>query len=364
MATKRDYYETLGVDKNADETAIRKAYREIAKKYHPDVRPDDKEAEAIFKEATEAYSVLSDKEKRQKYDQIGHEAFTNTGGAGGGSYDFNYNDLSSMFGGFGDIFSEMFGGRTSRSANPNAPRKGATIQASINISFSDAVFGCDKEIEIPYKETCSSCNGTGMKKGTSTVKCAKCGGRGQINVTQQTIFGMAQTIKTCPDCNGKGEIIKEKCPDCNGKGYKSIRKKINITIPAGVDDGNSLKLAGRGDPGINGGERGDLIIQIFVKEDPLFERDEYDIYTTVKIPYTKAALGGEINIKTIHGDEKYTIKAGTQTDTVVQLRGKGVPKLHGFGRGDHFAKLVVDVPKKLNSKQKELLESLAKTFEV
>ncbi len=363
MADKRDYYEVLGVDKNADDTALKKAYRALAKKYHPDTNPGDKEAEAKFKEASEAYAVLSDPDKRRQYDQFGHAAFEG-GGAGGG---FSGMDMDDIFGSFGDIFGDLFGGGfggRSRRADPNAPQRGANLRTTVRITFEEACFGVEKEIEIPSKVTCQKCGGNGCKPGTQPIKCGQCGGTGQIVRTQQSLFGMVQNVSVCPACAGTGKIIKEKCPDCHGNGYTSKKEKLQVSIPAGIDHGQSVRLRGKGEPGKNGGARGDLLVEVYVDRHPDFQRHDYDIYSTVKISYPRAVLGGDIIIHTIDGDVAYNVKAGTQTGTRVRLRGKGVPSLRNKKmRGNHYVDLVVDVPTSLSREQKKLLEQFAETLE-
>lgn len=352
---KRDYYEVLGVAKSADDAALKKAYRVLAKKYHPDTNPGDAEAEKKFKEASEAYSVLSDPQKRQQYDQFGHAAFD--GGAGGpggfGGFDFNGADMGDIF---GDIFGDLFGTGRSRSATRNGPMKGASVKTSIRISFEDAIFGCDKEIEINYKEECGQCHGTGAKAGTSAETCSKCNGKGKIMYTSQSFFGQVQNVQTCPDCNGTGKVIKEKCPDCYGTGYKTRRKKFSINMPAGIDNGQVVRMTGVGEPGTNGGERGDLLVEAVVSQHPIFKRQETSIFSTVPISFARAALGGTIRIKTVDGEVEYEVKPGTQTDTKVRLKGKGVPSLRNKAvRGDHYVTLVVQVPERLTEAQKDAL---------
>ena len=355
--SKRDYYEVLGVPKDADEDALKKAYRKLAKKYHPDANPGDKAAEAKFKEASEAYSVLSDPQKRQQYDQFGHAAFEQGGaGAGGfgggfGGFDFG-GDMGDVF---GDIFGDIFGGGRSGRAR-SGPSRGANIKTSVRITFEEAVFGCDKEIEINFKETCASCHGTGAKAGTSPQTCSKCNGKGKIMYTQQSFFGTVQNVQTCPDCNGTGQVIKEKCPDCYGTGYKTVRKKFKVSIPAGIDNGQCVRLAGGGEPGTGGGERGDLLVEAVVSQHPIFKRQDTSIYSTVPISFARAALGGPIRIKTVDGEVEYDVRPGTQTDTKVRLKGKGVPSLRSRSvRGDHYVTLVVQVPERMNQAQKEAL---------
>ena len=352
---KRDYYEVLGIDKSADDAAIKKAYRVLAKKYHPDVNPGDKEAEVKFKEASEAYAVLSDPEKRRQYDQFGHAAFDGgAGGAGGfGGFDFSGADFSDIFGdmfGFGDIF----GGR-GRSRN-NGPMKGEDIRTSMRITFEEAVAGCKKEVELNVKEECKSCHGTGAKAGTSPETCSKCGGKGQVVFTQQSMFGTIRNIQACPDCRGTGKIIREKCSDCRGTGFVSMRKKYEVDVPAGVDSGQRKRLTGLGEPGLNGGPRGDVVIEFIVGRHPIFQRQDLNIFSAVPISFAVAALGGEIMIDTVDGKVAYDVKAGTQTDTKIRLRGKGVPSWRNKDvRGDHYVTLVVQTPDKLSGEAKELL---------
>lgn len=352
---KRDYYEVLGVDKNADDAAIKKAYRQLAKKYHPDMNPGDKEAEKKFKEASEAYAVLSDADKRRQYDQFGHAAFD--GGAGGaGGFDFNSADMGDIF---GDIFGDLFGGGRMRRSGANAgPMQGANLRAQIRVTFEEAVFGCDKEIELTLKDECGSCHGSGAKAGTSPVTCTKCGGRGQVVYTQQSLFGMVQNVRVCPDCNGTGKVIKEKCPDCYGTGYIAGKKKIAVTVPAGIDNGQSIRIRGKGEPGTNGGPRGDLLVEVVVARHPIFQRQDTNIYSTAPISFVTAALGGSVRIKTVDGEVEYDVKPGTQTDTKVRLRGKGVPSLRNKNvRGDHYVTLVVQVPTSLTKEAKEALQA-------
>ena len=351
---KRDYYEVLGVDRGADEATIKKAYRQLAKKYHPDMNPGDKEAEKKFKEASEAYAVLSDAEKRRQYDQFGHAAFEQGGGGAGGfgGFDFNGGDMGDIF---GDIFGDLFGGGRSRRAN-NGPMKGANVRTAVRITFEEAVFGCEKQLDLNLKDECTTCHGTGAKPGTSPETCPKCGGKGQIVYTQQSLFGTVRNVQTCPDCNGSGKIVKEKCADCHGSGYITNRKKIAVTIPAGIDNGQSIRIREKGEPGVNGGPRGDLLVEIQVERHPIFQRQDMNIYSTAPVTFAQAALGGQIHITTVDGDMAYDIKPGTQTDTKIRLKGKGVPSLRNKNiRGDHYVTLVVQVPTKLNEEAKEYL---------
>ncbi len=355
MAEKRDYYEVLGVSKTASDSEIKSAYRKLAKKYHPDMNPGDKEAEAKFKEASEAYAILSDADKRRQYDQFGHAAFDGGAGGGAGGFDFNGFDMGDIF---GDIFGDFFGGGgRSRSAN-NGPMKGQNVRVSVHLTFEEACFGTEKEIELNIKEDCAKCHGTGAKPGTQPETCSKCGGKGQVVFTQQSLFGVVRNVQACPDCHGTGKIIKDRCPDCGGSGYISRRKKISVSIPAGIDNGQSIRIRDKGEPGINGGPRGDLLVQVIVGRHPIFQRQDYDIYSTAPITFAQAALGAEVRIKTIDGDVMYTVKPGTQTDTRVRLRGKGVPTTRNKQvRGDHYVTLVVQVPTKMNAEQKELLKA-------
>ena len=353
MADKRDYYEVLGVNKNATENEIKHAYRKLAKKYHPDMNPGDKNAEEKFKEATEAYEVLSDPEKKARYDQFGHAAFEQGGGGAGGfgGFDFGSGDMGDIF---GDIFGDLFGG--GRRRPNNGPMKGANVHASVRITFEEAVFGCEKELDLTLKDVCETCHGTGAKPGTSPETCSKCHGTGQVVYTQQSMFGTIQNVQTCPDCHGTGKVIKDKCPDCRGTGFISNRKKIKVTIPAGIDNGQSIRIREKGEPGTNGGPRGDLMVEVVVARHPIFQRQDMNIFSTAPITFAQAALGGEVRISTVDGDVMYDIKPGTQTDTKVRLKGKGVPSLRNKNvRGDHYVTLVVQVPTKLNEEAKEAL---------
>lgn len=361
---KRDYYEVLGVSKDADDAALKKAYRVLAKKYHPDANPGDKQAEAAFKEINEAYSVLSDPKKRAQYDQFGHAAFDPRmgGGSGGGFYEGNAADFGDIFGdlfGGGDIFGSFFGGggRGAQRA-ANAPMRGANVHATVRLSFEEAVFGCKKKITIDYKEECETCKGSGAKPGTSPEICPTCKGQGKIVKTSRTAFGTMQNVQVCPNCHGSGKIVKEKCTSCNGTGYKRVRKSFEVSIPAGIDNGLSVRMPQGGEPGVNGGERGDLLVECIVSPHPIFKRQESNIFSTVPISFATAALGGTIRINTVDGEVEYTVKAGTQTDTRVRLAGKGVPSLRNPKvRGDHYVTLVVEVPTKLNEQQRAALKS-------
>lgn len=352
---KRDYYEVLGVDRSADDATIKKAYRQLAKKYHPDANPGDKEAEAKFKEASEAYAVLSDSEKRRQYDQFGHAAFDGgAGGAGAGGFDFSGMDFGDMF---GDIFGDFFGGGSRRGAS-NGPMKGANLRTSVRITFEEAVFGCEKEIDMVLKDECTTCGGTGAKPGTSPETCTKCGGKGKVVFSQQSLFGMVQNVQTCPECNGSGKIIKDRCTSCRGTGYTSSRKKIKVSIPAGIDNGESVRIREKGEPGVNGGPRGDLLVEVIVSSHPIFQRQDMNIFSTAPISFAQAVLGGETRISTVDGDVIYEVKPGTQTDTRIRLKGKGVPSLRNKNiRGDQYVTLVVQVPTSLSAEAKEALRA-------
>ncbi len=362
--SKRDYYEVLGVSRDADDATLKKAYRELAKKYHPDMNPGDAEAEKKFKEASEAYAVLSDPEKRRQYDQFGQAAFDQGaggaggfGGFGGGGFDFNNMDFNDMFGDiFGDIFGSAGGASGRGSSRNQGPVKGMNLRASVTISFEEAITGCEKEIVVDLKDPCPDCHGTGAKPGTSPETCPRCGGRGQIVTTQQSLFGTVQNVQTCPECGGTGTVIKEHCPRCNGTGYISSTKKIAVTIPAGIDSGQSVRIRDKGEPGQNGGPRGDLLVEVNVARHPIFQRQDMNIFSTVSISFAVAALGGDIRIKTVDGDVIYTVKPGTKTDTKVRLKGKGVPSLRNpQTRGDHYVTLVIQTPEKLSREAKDVL---------
>ena len=352
MADKRDYYEVLGVARTANDDEIKKAYRQLAKKYHPDMHPGDAECEAKFKEASEAYAILSDADKRRQYDQFGHAAFEN-GGPGAGGFDFSGMDFSDIF---GDLFGDFFGGGSRRASN--GPMKGANLRAAVHISFEEAAFGCEKELEITLKEECAACHGSGAKAGTSKETCTKCGGKGRVMMTQQSLFGMVQNVTTCPDCRGSGQVIKTPCPECSGSGYVARRKTITVSIPAGIDNGQSVRIRDKGEPGKNGGPRGDLLVEVIVAPHPIFQRSDYDIYSSAPMSFAQATLGGTIIIDTLDGQVAYDVKPGTQTDTRIRLKGKGVPSLRNKAmRGDHYVTLVVQVPTGLSHEAKEALKA-------
>lgn len=357
---KRDYYEILGVDRGADDAAIKKAYRQLAKKYHPDANPGDKEAEQKFKEASEAYAVLSDPEKRKQYDQFGHAAFEQGGAGGPDGFDFSGMDMGDIF---GDIFGDFFGGG-SRRRDTTAPMKGANLRAAVHVTFEEAAFGCEKEIELTLKDECSKCGGTGAKPGTQPETCSKCGGKGKVVYSQQSLFGMVQNVMTCPDCNGTGKVIKEKCPDCRGTGYIASRKRIKVTIPAGIDNGQSVRIRGKGEPGVNGGPRGDLLVEVIVRPHAFLQREGMNLFSTAPISFAQAALGGEVRISTIDGDVLYNVKPGTQTDTRIRLKGKGIPSLRNKNtRGDHYVTLIVQVPDRLSNEAKEALRKFDSLYD-
>jgi molecular chaperone DnaJ len=352
---KRDYYEVLGVERGASEEAIKKAYRTLAKKYHPDMNPGDKEAEQKFKEINEAYAVLTDPEKRSRYDQYGHEGIDPSMGGGFGD-----------FGGFGgfdfsDILNSFFGGAQTGSARRNAPQRGEDIHFRLTITFEEAAFGCKKEITFSRIEKCSECGATGAAKGTSPETCPTCRGTGTVKTTQRTALGLFQTSRSCDNCHGTGKVIKNPCNNCNGKGYVKVNKKLSVTIPAGIDDGERVGLPGQGNDGRNGGPSGDLVLVITVRPHLIFERDGYDIYCEVPITFVDAALGAEIDIPTLDGKMKYTIPEGTQTGTKFTLRGKGIQHIHSTKRGDLIFSVTVEVPKNLTDQQKDLLRKFAET---
>ena len=342
MAEKRDYYEVLGIPKTATEAEIKKAFRTTAKKYHPDMHPGDKECEEKFKEAQEAYAVLSDPDKRRQYDQFGHAAF-----------DFSGMDMGDIF---GDIFGDFFGGGSRRGPS-NGPAKGANVRLSVRITFEEAVFGCSKELEFSYKEECSTCHGTGAKPGTSPETCSKCGGKGKVVYSQQSLFGMMQNVQTCPDCQGSGKVVKEKCTNCRGTGYIAKKVKKTVEIPAGIDNGQCVRVRDYGEPGVNGGPRGDLLVEVIVARNPAFERQDMNIFSNASISFGIAALGGDVRIKTVDGDIIYTVAPGTQSGTRIRLKGKGVPSLRNKAvRGDHYVTLIVNTPTGLSKEAKDALK--------
>ncbi len=358
MATKRDYYEVLGVGKGASEDELKKAYRKLAKQYHPDLNPDNKEAEAKFKEANEAYEVLSDKDKKAKYDQFGHAGVDPNGFGGGGFGGFD----GGGFGDLGDIFNMFFDGSNfGSSKRRNGPVKGADLKYELEIDFHDAAFGLNKEIHITRNESCDECKGSGAKPGTSVETCKRCGGTGEVKFTQNTMFGRVVNVRPCDDCHGEGKIVKTPCPTCVGRGTVRKNRKITLDIPAGVDTGSVMPLRGEGEPGQKGGPKGDLYIYIRVKPHKLFKREGNDIFFEMPVTFVQAALGAELKIPTLEESESFELPEGTQTGTTFKLKGKGIPSLRSKVRGDLYFTVKVEVPKKLNDKQKELLRSFAET---
>lgn len=359
MAEKRDYYEVLGVAKTATADELKKAYRKLAKENHPDLHPGDKECEARFKEINEAYEILSDTDKRAKYDQYGHAAFDPSQGFGG----FGGFDGFSGFGGFGDIFGDIFGGGFGGFGGgaraSNAPRKGENIRATVNVKFEEAAFGVKKEINVTKVEQCPDCKGTGCAEGTTAEVCPDCKGTGSVKTTQRTPFGMVQSSSQCPKCHGSGKIIHSPCSSCRGSGNIRRQHKVTVTIPAGIDDGQTISLRGQGHVGANGGPAGDMLVTVIVQPHARFEREGTSVLLEQEISYAQATLGAEIEVPTLDGKVKLTVPEGTQTDTVFRLKGKGVPFLRGQGRGDQFVTVRVQVPKNLTSSQKELLRQFA-----
>lgn len=353
--SKRDYYEVLEVEKNASEAELKKAFRRLARQYHPDVNPGDKEAEAKFKEINEAYEVLSDPQKKAQYDQFGHAAFGNGAGEGG------FGGFGQDFGGFGDIFDMFFGGGGGGQRR-RGPTKGADLKYNLEMSFEEAVFGLEKDISVHKTESCEKCHGTGAAPGTSAIKCAKCQGTGQLQFTQSTPFGRFVQSTVCDACRGSGEIIEEPCSTCGGRGVVRKSVKIHIKVPGGVDTGSRLRVTGEGEPGERGGPPGDLYVFIRVRPHKIFKREGNDIITEVKISFPRAALGDEIEVPAIDGKVKLKIPEGTQSGTFFRLKGKGVPDVHGYGKGDQHVKVIIETPAKLTEEQKRLLQEFAKTF--
>ncbi|MCT4565779.1 MAG: molecular chaperone DnaJ [Maledivibacter sp.] len=353
--SKRDYYEILGVDKNVDDAALKKAYRKLAMKYHPDRNPDNKEAEQKFKELSEAYEVLSDKQKRNMYDQFGHAGVNGNGQGGFGAGQGGFGGFEDIF---GDIF-DMFGGGFSSGRRRNRPQKGSDIKIQVDLSFEEAAFGVDRDIEVSRHEECSKCHGTGAKPGASKKTCQKCGGTGEVRYTQRTPLGSFVNVRTCDSCNGEGTIIDNPCEECNGHGKVRKKKKINVKIPAGVDSNSVITLRGEGEPGTKGGPHGDLYLVIRMLPHKIFKRDGYDIICEIPITFVQATLGDEIVVPTLDGKVKYNIPEGTQSSTVFRLKGKGVHVLNSNGRGDQYVKVIVDIPKKLNEEQKDVLRKFA-----
>ncbi len=362
MADKRDYYEVLGIQKGATEDEIKKAFRKKAKQYHPDLNPDDPSAAEKFKEVNEANEVLSDPQKRQRYDQFGHAGVDPSYGGGAGGYGGGFGGFGGDGIDLGDIFESFFGGGMSggsRGADPNAPKRGADITVSLDISFMEACKGVKHTIELNRSETCDSCGGSGAKAGTSPKTCPDCNGTGKIRFNQRTILGTMASTRPCSKCGGKGKIIESPCQGCHGTGRMQKKSPVTVNVPAGIDDGQVLRVAGQGHVGANGGSRGDLNVRITVRKDNLFERKGFDVWTEVPITYAQAVLGAEITVPTIDGNVTYNIPEGTQPDTIFRLRGKGIQKLQRDGRGDQYVKVVLEVPRNLNKKQKEALQAFS-----
>lgn len=358
---KRDYYEVLGVSKGASDDELKKAYRKVAKKYHPDLNPDNPEAEAKFKEVNEAYEVLSDPQKRARYDQFGHAGVDPNFGAGQGGYGgyssggFGFDDFD-----LGDIFSSFFGGGGGR--NPNARQRGRDLQTTLNLTFEEAAKGCRKTVEFSRVEDCSECGGSGAAKGTSPTTCPECQGRGVVNVQTRSALGVITTQRTCSRCGGTGKIITNPCHKCNGKGKVRRKIKTDVNVPAGIDDRQVINVRGKGDAGMNGGPSGDLKVVVLIKKHPYFERDGYDVWLTKHISFVQAALGAEVSVHTLDGDEKISIVAGTQNGAVIKMKGKGIERLGSGRRADQFVKIVVDVPTSLSKEQKDLLKQFDKDY--
>ena len=365
MADKRDYYEVLGVQKNASADEIKKAYRSLARKYHPDLHPDDKDCAEKFKEVNEAYEVLSDPSKKERYDQFGHAGVDPNYGGGG----FNGGAGFNPFGDMGDIFENLFGGGFgggfggSTRSRADAPRRGQDVDTTVTIEFMEACMGVKREIKINRLDKCPDCKGTGASAGSTPQTCPECNGRGQVKVAQRTPFGVISSQKTCTKCGGKGKIVSNPCSKCGGNGRIRVSKSLSVDIPAGIDDGQMLRVSGQGDAGVNGGPSGNLNVGVRVKNHPLFEREEYDIHCEIPITYAQAVMGDELVVPTIDGNVKYSIGEGTQTGTVFRLKGKGVKKLQRSERGDQYVKVYVEVPKNLDKKQKELLKEFEASLE-
>lgn len=359
MAEKRDYYEVLGVGRNATPEEIKKAYKKLAKKYHPDLNPDSKTAEEKFKEVSEAYSVLSDDNQRARYDQFGHEGLNGQGMGGFGG-----------FGGFGgqgfdmgDIFSSFFGGGFGgQTRDPSAPQRGGDLRLDLTVTFEEAAKGVEKEVSVTRMEACPDCKGSGAKPGTGRETCSQCSGSGRVRLNQTTPFGQFQTVKTCSACGGSGSVIKEPCPKCSGSGRVRKHHKIKVNVPAGVDNGSRLRMQGEGEGGVNGGSNGDLFIYVTVKPHKFFKREGDNVFLEQQISFAEAALGADIEVPTLDGPVKLTIPEGTQTGTTFRLRGRGFPKLRGYGRGDQHVRVKLFTPQRLSDEQKELLRKFDSTY--
>lgn len=356
--TKRDYYEVLGLQKGASEADIKKAYRQMAKKYHPDLNPGDKAAEEKFKEVGEAYEVLSDSEKRARYDQFGHAGVDPNYGAGGaGGYNVDFGDI-------GDIFSSFFGGGFGGGgrSNPNAPRRGADIRQSVMLSFEEAAKGCRKEVSYKRVETCNECGGSGAKAGTSPKTCPDCNGTGYVRVNQRTPFGVIQSQHACEKCRGTGKIIEQKCSKCSGMGKVRVTSTKTVDFPAGVDEGQQVRVMGAGDQGSNGGSAGDLFVEVGIRPHPVFERDGYDVHMEQPITYGQAVLGAEIEVPTLDGNVKIKVPAGTQPGDINRMQGKGIQRLNSRNKGDQYVHFTVAVPKNVTDEQRELIMQLEKSM--
>ena len=356
---KRDYYEVLGISKGASEDEIKKAYKKMARKYHPDLNPDNKEAEEKFKEVNEAYEVLSDPDKKARYDQYGHAGVDPNFGAGGAGFDGNFD-----FGDLGDIFGSFFGGGFGggRRTNPNAPQRGESIRMSLAISFEEAAFGCEKAVTVERMEQCDTCHGNGCAPGTTPEVCPDCHGTGTVQVRRQTPMGVFATSSPCTRCGGKGRIIHQPCKDCHGTGSVRKRKTIQATIPAGIDNGQTISIRGQGHAGVNGGPAGDLLITITVRPHELFRREGTSVLCEAPITFAQAVLGAELEIPTIDGKVKYDLPEGTQSGTTFRLKGKGIPSINGHGRGDQYVTVYIETPRNLNKEQKEALKKFAETM--
>jgi molecular chaperone DnaJ len=358
MADKKDYYESLGVKKDASEDEIKKAFRQQAKKFHPDVNPGNHKAEARFKEINEAYEVLSDSTKKARYDQFGHAGVDPNFG-GGSPFGGGFSGFGGMDFDLGDIFSSIFGGGGGTSRNRNAPGKGERVRVSLMISFEEAAFGCEKEVSIQRVESCDDCSGSGCKKGTTAEKCANCNGRGVVASQQRTPFGVMQSTSDCPKCNGRGKIIHQPCEKCKGLGMIRRNRNIKVNIPAGIDNGQTVSLRGQGSAGVNGGESGDLFVTVSIKRHEFFEREGNAVLLSLPVSFVQATLGAELEVPTLDGKVKYSIPAGTQTGTVFRLRGKGIQSLRGSGRGDQYVTVNVSIPTSITAEQKDLLRKYA-----
>ena len=362
---KRDYYEVLGVSRDASPEEIKKAYKKLAKKYHPDLNPDSKTAEENFKEVSEAYSVLSDDNSRARYDQFGFDGpaadggFGGFGGGYGGFGGFGGFGGAESFGAFGDIFENIFGGGMGRAADPNAPQRGSDLRVDVTVTFEEAAKGVEKEVTINRLENCETCGGSGAKPGTKRERCSHCGGTGRIRINQNTAFGQFQTVRACPACNGSGSVVKEPCPDCGGSGRVKKKRTLKVTIPAGVDNDSRLRIQNEGGSGTNGGPAGDLFVYLTVKPHKIFRRDGDNVFLEQPISFTEAALGATIEVPTLDGRVQLDIPEGTQTGATFRLRGRGFPKLRGYGRGDQHVRVKVVTPTRLTGEQKELLRQLA-----